>query len=177
MAWYSAFRCAVFYIIIGISIPSYINDGILPMERTGLPLIHIGFQLVRFLVTSSRRIAMSSQAVSKIIAADYGQVEKNPTYNGQGTEEDPFLVEFHNHDTGNPMNWSQFRKWVVTTIVTLSVFAVTLTSSAYSQSSNEIINEFNISTEIFISGVSLFVLGFAIGPALWGPLVSECPPR
>lgn len=64
------------------------------------------------------------------------------------------------------------RKWFLTAIVTWSVFAVTFTSSAYSESSNEVIGEFNISTEVFIVGVSIFVLGFAIGPAVWGPLVS-----
>lgn len=96
-----------------------------------------------------------------------------PLYSGAGTEEDPFIVEFQKDDPDNPMNWSQFKKWYITAIVTMSVFAVTLTSSAYSESANEVIGDFNISTEVFILGVSLFVLGFAIGPAVWGPLVSH----
>ena len=104
------------------------------------------------------------------------EIEKIHTYHGQGTKEDPFLVEFRKNDPGNPMNWSQFRKWFITTIVTSSVFVVTFTSSAYSESANEIIRDFNISTEVFILGVSLFVLGFAIGPAVWAPLVSTLPP-
>jgi hypothetical protein len=99
-------------------------------------------------------------------------VEKSHTFDGQGTDEDPFVVEFVKDDPENPMNWGQFRKWFITTIVTLSVFAVTYTSSAYSVSSREIIEEFNISNVVFIIGVTLYVLGFAIGPALWGPLVS-----
>lgn len=118
---------------------------------------------------------MSQQAEFKT-AADPGEVEKPHIYDGQGTEEDPFVVEFRRDDPGNPMNWSQFRKWFITTIVTLSVFAITFTSSAYSVSSNEVIRDFNVSTEVFIVGVSLFVLGFAIGPAVWGPLVSHCHP-
>ena len=117
---------------------------------------------------------MSQQAESKS-APGLGEAEGDYLYDGQGTEEDPFVVEFRKDDPGNPMNWSQSRKWVVTSIVTLSVFAVTFTSSAYSESSNEVIRDFNISTEVFILGVSLFVLGFAIGPAVWGPLVSTCP--
>ncbi|KAF5139453.1 Major facilitator-type transporter sor6 [Metarhizium anisopliae] len=31
-------------------------------------------------------------------------------------------------------------------------------------------SQFSISTTVFITGVSVFVLGFAIGPAVWGPL-------
>lgn len=93
-------------------------------------------------------------------------------YNGYGTEENPFLVEFKEKDPLNPMNWSQARKWFITTIVTLSVFVVTFTSSAYAESADEVIQDFAISSEVFIIGVSLFVLGFAVGPCIWGPLVS-----
>ncbi|KAK8122660.1 MFS transporter [Apiospora sp. TS-2023a] len=99
-----------------------------------------------------------------------GEVEKSHLYDGQGTEENPFVVEFQKDDPSNPMNWSQLRKWFITAIVTMSVFIVTLTSSAYSSSAQERIPEFNISRTVFILGVSLFVLGFAIGPAVWGPL-------
>ena len=93
-------------------------------------------------------------------------------YNGAGTVEDPFIVEFQKDDMSNPMNWGQVRKWFLTAIVTFSVFAVTFTSSAYSVSAGEIMTEFDISSTVFITGVSVFVLGFAIGPAVWGPLVS-----
>ncbi|PLB51375.1 putative MFS transporter [Aspergillus steynii IBT 23096] len=106
--------------------------------------------------------------------ADPGEIEKTHVYNGLGTAEDPFLVEFRADDAGNPMNWSRSRKWTITAIVTVSVFAVTFTSSAYSVSSSEIMQEFNVSSEVSTLGLSLFVLGFAIGPALWGPLVSSC---
>ncbi|CAG8904012.1 unnamed protein product [Penicillium egyptiacum] len=100
-----------------------------------------------------------------------GEVENGYTYHGSGTEDDPFVVEFQKDDPGNPMNWGESRKWFIAAIATLSVFAVTFTSSAYSVSANEVFKDFDISTEVFIVGLSLFVLGFAIGPALWGPLV------
>ncbi|GFF48458.1 MFS multidrug transporter, putative [Aspergillus udagawae] len=106
------------------------------------------------------------------IAAD-PEVQQTHIYDGQGTQEDPFIVEFQKDDPGNPMNWSQLRKWFITAIVTFSVFAITFTSSAYSTSANELIPDFNISTEVFTVGLSLFVLGFAIGPAVWGPLMSS----
>ncbi|OQE32682.1 hypothetical protein PENFLA_c001G04021 [Penicillium flavigenum] len=99
-----------------------------------------------------------------------GEVENGHTYDGSGTEDDPFVVEFQKDDPGNPMNWGQSRKWFIAAIATLSVFAVTFTSSAYSVSANEVFKDFDISTEVFIVGLSLFVLGFAIGPAVWGPL-------
>lgn len=104
--------------------------------------------------------ALSSDSVSAVV------------YDGKGSHEVPFVVEFQKDDPINPMNWSSKRKWLITAIATLSVFAVTFASSAYSSSANEVMSDFSIGTELFIVGVSLFVLGFAIGPAVWGPLVS-----
>lgn len=98
--------------------------------------------------------------------------ESAKAYDGQGSHEIPFVVEFQKDDQTNPMNWPSTRKWFITAIATLSVFAVTFASSAYSGSANEVMSNFSISSEIFIVGVSVFVLGFAIGPALWAPLVS-----
>jgi MFS family permease len=91
-------------------------------------------------------------------------------YNGAGTASDPFVVKFLPGDVRNPMNFSNHKKWLITSIVTMSVFAVTLTSSAYSGSAEQIIEEFHASKEVFALGISLYVLGFAIGPALWAPL-------
>lgn len=59
---------------------------------------------------------------------------------------------------------------MITGIATLSVFAVTLTSSAYSASAGPVTQEFHARNELFQAGVALFVLGFAVGPALWAPL-------
>jgi hypothetical protein len=101
----------------------------------------------------------------------FGNIEKSHTYDGSGTEEDPFVVEFQRDDPSNPMNWSQSRKWFITSIVTMSVFIVTMTSSAPSSTSRELTPNFNISRIEFTLTISLFILGFAIGPAFWGPMV------
>lgn len=97
-------------------------------------------------------------------------IHRHYSYNGSGTVGDPFIVEFGQGDDRNPMNFSTARKWLITSIVTVSVLAVTLTSSAYTGSAHEIIAEFHCSSEIFALGISLYVLGFAVGPALWAPL-------
>lgn len=51
-----------------------------------------------------------------------------------------------------------------------ATLAVAFVSSAYSGGVEEVIKAFNISTEVAVLGVSLFVLGFAIGPLIWAPL-------
>lgn len=101
--------------------------------------------------------------------AGNGELEPPRVYNGAGTTFNPFIVEFYSGDLGSPMNFSPARKWSIILIVTVSVFAVTRTSSAYSGSANEVLAQFNCSTELFSLGISLYVLGSAIGPALWAP--------
>jgi multidrug resistance protein len=95
---------------------------------------------------------------------------RSEVYQGSGTVSDPFLVEFTHGDPDNPRHFSPFKKWYIVFVVTISVFAVTLTSSAFAGSAKEIIANFAISQEVYALGISLYVLGFAVGPPLWGPL-------
>lgn len=92
------------------------------------------------------------------------------TREGAGTKSDPFVVRFDLSDARNPKNFTLRKKWAITALVTTSVLAVTITSSAYSGSSEKIQDAFAISSEVNTLGVALFVLGFAIGPCLWAPL-------
>ncbi|KAJ5162726.1 Major facilitator superfamily domain general substrate transporter [Penicillium coprophilum] len=91
-------------------------------------------------------------------------------YPGSGTEDDPYAVTWIPNDPRNPMNYSSVKKWTLTMLVAVATLAVSLVSSAYTGGLKEIIMQFNIGQEVATLGVSLFVLGFAIGPLLWAPL-------
>lgn len=91
-------------------------------------------------------------------------------YRGSGTDEDPYLVEFIPDDPRNPMKFPYWKKWVITIVMALATLAVAFVSSAYTGGLDQILIEFGCSQEIATLGVSLFVLGFAIGPLLWAPL-------
>ncbi|PQE30651.1 putative mfs-multidrug-resistance transporter protein [Rutstroemia sp. NJR-2017a WRK4] len=94
----------------------------------------------------------------------------NHPYRGSGTEDDPYVVEYIPNDRRNPMGWSMFKKWTITLLVAVATLAVSFVSSAYTGGVDKIMMEFNVGTEVVTLGVSLFVLGFAIGPLLWAPL-------
>ncbi|KAI5303409.1 hypothetical protein KEM56_007573, partial [Ascosphaera pollenicola] len=94
----------------------------------------------------------------------------NHPYNGLGTEEDPYVVEWIPNDPRNPMGWSDALKWFITMMVGISTLGVAMISSAYTGGVDKIMMEMKISEEVATLGVSLFVLGFAIGPLLWAPL-------
>ncbi|KAI1773678.1 MFS general substrate transporter [Hypoxylon cercidicola] len=91
-------------------------------------------------------------------------------YRGSGTSEDPFVVDFLPNDPKNPMKFSERKKWGITVLQAFAVLAVAFVSTAYSGGISEVIREFRISTEIAILGISLFVVGFALGPLMWAPL-------
>ncbi|KMU90574.1 multiple drug resistance protein [Coccidioides immitis H538.4] len=91
-------------------------------------------------------------------------------YKGSGTEDDPFVVEWIPNDPRNPLQFSTIKKWSITMLVAMATLAVALISSAYTGGGNQIMAEFNVSSDVMILGVSLFVLGFAIGPLIWAPM-------
>jgi len=94
----------------------------------------------------------------------------NHHYDGEGTEEKPYLVKWIPNDPRNPMLYSQTRKWAITLMVAFATLAVSFCSSAYSGGVKQIIETFHTSQEVITLGISLFVLGFALGPLLWAPL-------
>jgi multidrug resistance protein len=91
-------------------------------------------------------------------------------YRGSGTDKDPYLVEFIHHDPRNPTTFPHWKKWGITIVMAIATLAVAFVSSAYSGGVRQILLEFNASQEVGTLGISLFVLGFAIGPLLWAPL-------
>jgi multidrug resistance protein len=94
----------------------------------------------------------------------------NHPYRGDGSEKNPYVVEWIPNDPRNPMNWSQVKKWSITMAQAIATLAVAFVSTAYTGAIEEIIVEFGCSTEVATLGVSLFVLGFALGPLVWAPM-------
>jgi multidrug resistance protein len=91
-------------------------------------------------------------------------------YTGSGTEADPFIVFWLTDDPQNPFAFTETSKWIITIIVSLATLAVSLISSAYAGGLNEIINSLHTSQELAFLGISVFVVGFAVGPLFWAPL-------
>lgn len=68
------------------------------------------------------------------------------------------------------MNWPKAKKWRVTLIMGSMTWVITFASSVFSTATVVTAEQYGVSIEVMILGVSLFVLGFAFGPVLWGPL-------
>ncbi|GME33655.1 Major facilitator superfamily [Neofusicoccum parvum] len=91
-------------------------------------------------------------------------------FRGEGTESSPYIVGWASGDLRNPRNWSKSYKWILTINTAIGSLAVSFSSSAYSGGLTTVMEEFDTSREVAVAGLSLFVLGFALGPLLWAPL-------
>ncbi|KAI9927578.1 hypothetical protein MW887_003197 [Aspergillus wentii] len=94
----------------------------------------------------------------------------NHNYAGKGTEDDPYIVDYLHNDPQDAMNFSYGRKRAIAILQSLSTFVVTFSSSVYVSSIGGIEKRFIVSGEVATLGLSLFVLGFAVGPLIWAPL-------
>ncbi|KAF6802714.1 MFS multidrug transporter [Colletotrichum sojae] len=72
-------------------------------------------------------------------------------------------------DPSRPRNWSPARKWTIVATNSLATFMVSFSSSVFSGYIVQVGREFRMSPDVSLLGVSLYVLGFAFGPMVWGP--------
>ncbi|KAI9168071.1 MFS-type efflux pump MFS2 [Paramyrothecium foliicola] len=95
------------------------------------------------------------------------------SYEGQGTDELPFLVEFLPNDPHDPMAFPKWKKWLITMVLAVATLAVAFVSTAYSSGIEDIMEQFEVATEIAMLGLALFLVGLAVGPILWAPSSEE----
>jgi hypothetical protein len=94
-------------------------------------------------------------------------------YPGCGTEADPYVVDFLPGDPLNPHNWETWRRWMFLSVTAVSTLGVSFCTSAYLSALPQLREHFDVSDTVITLGLSLFILGFALGPLAWGPLSEE----
>ena len=80
------------------------------------------------------------------------------------------VIHFERGDPINPRNFSTRRKWTIVASITLVDLTVSWGASGFSPAKEDFENEFNISSQVGILGLSLYVLGLAFGPMTLAPL-------
>jgi hypothetical protein len=73
------------------------------------------------------------------------------------------LVTFTPNDPENPKNWSKAYKWYCTMVVAVTCFVVAFASSVITADIAGVEKEFNISEELALVSISIFVVGFGLG--------------
>ncbi|KAI1214617.1 MFS general substrate transporter [Annulohypoxylon truncatum] len=80
------------------------------------------------------------------------------------------LVTFVPGDPENPKNWSKAYKWYCTMVVAVTCFVVAFSSSVVTADIVGVADEFGVSEEVALLSITLFVVGFGIGPMIFAPL-------
>jgi len=91
------------------------------------------------------------------------------SYPGSGTLADPYIVDWVPSDPDDPYNWSNTLKWTITAQLALCTWTVSFSSSAYAGGIDATISDLHISYNVAILGISLYVLGFALGSVGYHP--------
>ncbi|EDR04269.1 MFS polyamine transporter [Laccaria bicolor S238N-H82] len=74
-------------------------------------------------------------------------------------------------DPADPKNWSYKKKWAATLVVSSFTFISPISSSMVAPATEQIATQFGMTSEVLIAmTVSVFVLGYAVGPLFLGPL-------
>ncbi|KDQ13833.1 hypothetical protein BOTBODRAFT_188299 [Botryobasidium botryosum FD-172 SS1] len=84
-----------------------------------------------------------------------------------------FCVSFGQDDPENPLNWSRAKRWYITIFAGILAVNSTFSSSAPAGIIQGLIEEWHMSSEVTTLLISLFVVGYCVGPLLWGPLSEQ----
>ncbi|KAL5355630.1 major facilitator superfamily domain-containing protein [Aspergillus floccosus] len=116
---------------------------------------------------------MGPRYLFRHLLCDHGAVTQEiieATYEGNSTEEEPYVVSWIPNDPRNPLNFNHRYKQCIACLAITGSVVVAFGSSTYAGGMTDIIADLQCSREVAILGISLFVLGFGVGPIMWGPL-------
>ncbi|GMM36154.1 hypothetical protein DASC09_034790 [Saccharomycopsis crataegensis] len=84
------------------------------------------------------------------------------------------LVTFvGDNDPDDPRTWAPKKKWGITLLLGLICFVVAFASSVITGGMEGPMISFDVSMEVSILAVTLFVIGFGVGPIVFSPLSEE----
>jgi len=86
-------------------------------------------------------------------------------------EREEYVVEYDGPDDPlHPQNWPIKRKIMIGVIEAFTCICSTFSSSIFSAGTRYVAQDFGVSVEVATLSTSLYVLGYAFGPLVWGPL-------
>jgi len=97
---------------------------------------------------------------------------ENNAYLHRRDEHGSYLIRATKDDKTNPRNWPNWKRYAVVGLAAWLNNMACLCVSGYSTGAEQLTEEFGVSAEIGTLGLSLFILGFALGELGVGPV---CP--
>ena len=104
-----------------------------------------------------------------------GQIIKKTFSHTTGEAKEYKLVTFEINDKENPKNWSKLYKWWCTMTIASVCFVVAFASAIITADIGGPAEEFNVSTEVSLLAITLFVIGFGVGPMVFACVYLSLP--
>jgi len=92
----------------------------------------------------------------------------------KGNGEEVLIVTFPPGDPEYPRNWHWVRKWLIIGPILLIDLSVSWGASGYSPAEKNFQQDMGVSSGTATLGLSLYVLGLALGPMTLAPLSEVC---
>ncbi|KAL8663136.1 MAG: hypothetical protein Q9168_008147, partial [Polycauliona sp. 1 TL-2023] len=127
-------------------------------------------------MASARRVSASRTSTPPQQSCDDASPRRQPCNDGldvpipSGSEKESYRVDWEPNDPDNPRNWKTAYKGWLTFQLGMLALASSLGSSIIAPANTAISKYAHISPEVATLSLSLYVLGFAFGPLLWGPV-------
>lgn len=99
-----------------------------------------------------------------------GQILREVRSNATGRIERYELITWKVDDPENPKNWSKAYKWWCTMVVAITCFVVAFNSAVITADIEGVSKTFHVSEEVALLTITLFVVGFGVGPMAFAPL-------
>ncbi|KIX96362.1 uncharacterized protein Z520_08140 [Fonsecaea multimorphosa CBS 102226] len=99
-----------------------------------------------------------------------GVIPKKTISRVSGKLEEHELVTFKIGDPENPKNWSKPYKWWCTMTVAFTCFTVAFNSAVITADLEGVSETFHVSEEVSLLTITMFVIGFGVGPLAFAPL-------
>ncbi|KAI0761317.1 MFS general substrate transporter [Trametes elegans] len=113
---------------------------------------------------------MSTSSQPGIVTQTELKEEKKPVASVLPLDVAPHIVVFDAHDPDDPHQWSHRKKQSTIALICTYAFCAVFGSAIYAPAEEQIRKRFGVNADVSSTGLTVYVLGFGIGPLLWGPL-------
>lgn len=153
---------------IGLSrLPTMKDDAVFDRRPSTLSRIQTARSQQNFTVGAGLRSRTVARESKKPLPAFGGGKEYPPDL----PEREAYVVEFDGpNDPLHAQNWPLRKKMPVAVTLGFVTLTAAFGSSIFSAAIGSVARQFDVSGEVGILGVSLYVLGFATGPIIWAPM-------
>lgn len=130
----------------------------------------VGSYVMHHQDTLSHQAAHIAVVDNPTVAGNMEEIKDPKLADHLNANQDYKLVTFAEGDPANPKNWSKAYKWWCTMVVAVTCFVVAFASSVITADIAGVAEEFNVSEEAALVSISVFVVGFGVGPMIFAPL-------